>query len=197
MTVPAPTHTIRFEQDGFPERLTILEHTPAQTLVEVELDEGGRTPMHVHRGYAEWFEVLEGTLEIHLAERTLTLTPGMEFTAPAGVAHCFVNASGAPTRFRVALRDGQRGFLEMQLLLFGLRADGRVDDHGIPRDPRHMAVALAWSHTAPASPKAAWAMRALRTLARLSGEERRLRQRYVAPAEAGLAHFEAEEAPSG
>ncbi len=186
MSATASDHLMRFELDGFPERITVLEHTPAQTLVEVELDKGGGTPMHVHRGYAEWFEMLDGTLDIELADRTVALASGMRFTAAAGVAHRFVNSSSAPARFRVALRDGQRGFLEMQLLLFGLRADGRVDEEGVPRDPRHLAVALAWSDTAPPSAGAAGAMRALRALARITGEERRLRERYVTPAEPRL-----------
>ncbi|HTT94274.1 MAG TPA: cupin domain-containing protein [Solirubrobacterales bacterium] len=193
MTTTKPDPTIRFEHDDFPERLTILEHTPAQTLVEVDLGPGGRTPMHVHRDYAEWFEVLSGTLDIELADRTVTLAEGMRFTAPAGVPHCFVNSSSERVRFRVALRDGQPGFLEMQLLLFGLRADGRTDAEGMPSDPRHMAVALAWSDTAPAGAGAALLLRALRSLARLTGEERRLRERYVTPAESRLAWFTAAE----
>ncbi|HWK28337.1 MAG TPA: cupin domain-containing protein [Solirubrobacter sp.] len=191
MSTIASDHVMRFEQDGFPERLTILEHGPAQTLVEVDLGPGGGTPMHVHRGYAEWFEVLEGTLDIRLADRTVKLTAGQTFTAAPDVAHCFVNASGAPTRFRVALRDGQRGFLEMQLILFGLRADGRVNTEGVPRDPRHMAVALGLSDTEPPSAGAAWFMRALRGVARLTGEERRLRRRYIAPAEPAIARLSA------
>ena len=173
---------MRFEHDGFPERLTVIEHSAAQTLVEVDLGPGGRTPMHVHRDYAEWFEVLDGTLDILLADRTVTLVTGSTFTAAAGVPHCFVNSSTEPVRFRVALRDGQRGFLEMQLLLFGLRADGRVKADGVPRDPRHMAVALAWSNTTAPSGGGALALRVLRSLARVTGEERRLRERYVEPA---------------
>lgn len=185
-------HTMRFAHDDHPERLTIIEHSPAQTLVEVDLGPGGRTPMHVHHGYAEWFEVQDGSLDIKLADRTVTLATGESFTAAAETPHCFINSSEAPVRFRVALRGGQRGFLEMQLLLFGLRADGRVDDAGLPRDPRHMAVALGWSDTAPASAGGAWMMRALRAAARLTGEERRLRRRYVAPAESQLDWFGAE-----
>ena len=177
---------MRFEHDGFPERLTVIEHSAAQTLVEVDLGPGGRTPMHVHRDYAEWFEVLDGSLDIVLADRTVTLAAGNTFTAAAGVAHCFVNSSTEPVRFRVALRDGQRGFLEMQLLLFGLRADGRVKEDGVPRDPRHMAVALAWSKTTAPNAAGALVLRTLRTLARVTGEERRLRERYVVPAEPEL-----------
>jgi mannose-6-phosphate isomerase-like protein (cupin superfamily) len=177
---------MRFEHDGFPERLTIVEHSAAQTLVEVDLGPGGATPMHVHRDYAEWFEVLDGTLDIRLADRTVTLAAGNTFTAASGVPHCFANSSTAPARFRVALRDGQRGFLEMQLVLFGLRADDRVKADGTPRDPRHMAVALGLSNTTAPNAVGALLMRSLRALARATGEERRLRERYIEPAEPEL-----------
>jgi len=177
---------MRFEHDGFPERLTILEHSAAQTLVEVDLGPGGGTPLHVHRDYAEWFEVLDGTLDIRLADRTVALAAGDTFTAAPGIAHCFVNSSAAPVRFRVALREGQRGFLEMQLVLFGLRAEGRVKADGTPRDPRHMAVALGLSNTTAPDAVGALLMRALRAVARATGEERRLRERYVEPAEPEL-----------
>lgn len=187
---------MRFEHDGFPERLDVIEHSAAQTLVEVDLGPGGGTPMHVHRDYAEWFEVLDGTLDIRLADRTVTLTTGGTFTAAPGVAHCFVNSSTEAVRFRVALRDGQRGFLEMQLLLFGLRADGRVKDDGVPRDPRHMAVALAWSNTTAPNAAGALVLRALRSLARVTGEERRLRERYVVPAEPALRELDLRAAAS-
>jgi mannose-6-phosphate isomerase-like protein (cupin superfamily) len=189
MSATTPDPTIAFELDGFPERLVVVEHTPAQTLVEVHLDEGGGVPLHVHRGYEERFEVLDGSLEIELADRTMSLAEGMSVTAPAGVAHRFLNPGPEPVRFRVALRAGQRGFLEMQLLLFGLRADGRVGEDGVPTDPRHMAVALGWSDTAPADRPGALLMRVLRALARLTGEERRLRERYVEPAEDRLGWF--------
>lgn len=178
MTTIDSTHPLKFEHEGFPESLTILEHSAAQTLVEVDLGPGGGTPMHLHHGYAEWFEVLDGTLDIELADRVVSLGPGDRFTAAAEVAHRFVNSSAEPTRFRVALRDGQPGFIEMQMLLFGLRADGRVEADGMPRDPRHMAIALGWSDTSPPTRGGALAFVILRAAARLTGEERRLRRRY-------------------
>lgn len=197
MATITPSPTMRFEHAGFPERLTILEHSAAETLVEVELEPGGGTPVHVHHGYSESFEVLEGELEIRLRDERVTLVPGERLTAAAEVPHNFTNASDAPVRFRVALRDGQRGFLEMQLLFFGLRADGRTDEHGLPRDPRQLAVAFGWSATAPAERRAAALMRVLRVVARLTGEERKLRRRYVTPAEPRIAAFGGDPAVRG
>lgn len=190
MSTVTAAHHMEFGLDGFPERLTILEHGPARTLVEVDLGPGGRVPLHVHLDYEERFEVLEGRLDIRTADGTVTLGTGDRHAAPAKLPHCFENNSPEPVRFRVELAPGQRGFLDMQLLFFGLRADGRVDAHGAPRDPRHVAVAFGWSRTAPAGAVPALMMRALRLAARLSGEERRLRERYVAPAGPRIAELE-------
>lgn len=184
------SHHIELAHEGFPERLTILEHGPARTWVEVELGPGGRVPLHVHHDYEERFEVLEGRLDIRLADRTIALGVGDRHTAPSKLPHCFENNSPDPVRFRVELVSGQRGFVEMQLLFFGLRADGRIDEHGAPRDPRHVAVAFGWSRTAPAAVGPALMLRALRLVARLTGEERRLRERYVVPAEARIVALE-------
>lgn len=184
------SHHMEFGLEGFPERLTILEHGPARTVVEVELGPGGRVPLHVHLDYEERFEVLEGRLDIRLADGTVSLGVGDRHTAAAKLPHCFENNSPDPVRFRVELVSGQRGFIEMQLLFFGLRADGRVDDHGVPRDPRQLAVGFAWSRTAPAAVGPALMMRALRLAARVTGEERRLRERYVVRAEARIVALE-------
>lgn len=184
------SHHMELAHEGFPERLTILEHGPARTLVEVDLGPGGRVPLHVHLDYEERFEVLEGRLDIRLADGTVSLGVGDRHAAPAKLPHCFENNSSERARFRVELAPGQRGFIEMQLLFFGLRADGRVDENGGPRDPRHAAVAFGWSRTAPADAAPALMMRALRLVARLTGEERRLRERYVVPAEARIVALE-------
>lgn len=184
------SHPMEFGLEGFPERLTIVEHGATRTVVEVELGPGGRVPLHVHLDYEERFEVLDGQLDIRLADGTVTLGPGQRHTAPAKLPHCFENNSDETARFRVELVRGQRGFIDMQLLFFGLRADGLVGPDGAPRDPRQVAVAFGWSKTAPAAAGPALMMRVLRLVARLTGEERRLRERYVVPAEARIAALE-------
>ena len=103
------------------------------------------------------------------------------------VPHRFVNESSAPVRFRVTLEPGRRGFIEMQLVFFGLRADGRIDADGNPRDPRAVATAFGWAGIAPPTAGAAFAMRVFRMVARLTGEERRLRAR-IARLDGGRLH---------
>jgi mannose-6-phosphate isomerase-like protein (cupin superfamily) len=190
MSSTTTSRALQFRLPGFPEQLTIVEHDPDRTLVEVDLAPGGRVPLHVHQDYEERFEVLDGQLDIRLADRTIALETGDCHTAPAKLAHCFENNSGESTRFRVELVPGQRGFVEMQLLFFGLRSDERVRSDGAPRDPRQLAVGFGWSQTAPAAAGPALMMRVLRATARLTGEERRLRERYVTPAEERIAAME-------
>lgn len=43
---------------------------------------------HKHEREDEFFLVLEGELDIELAERMIKLKPGQAFTVPAGVMHC-------------------------------------------------------------------------------------------------------------
>lgn len=192
---PTPaTETMRFETPGFPERLELLAHSDAGTLVQVELEPGGGTPLHVHHGYAEHFEVLEGRVGIEHGGTLVQLGPGERITAPAEAPHRFVNSSDAPARFLVELRGGQRGFIDMQLVFFGLRADGLVRPDGSPKDPRHVAIVFGWARTSPPSRGGRAAMAVLRALGRLTGEERKLRARYVAPAEARVAALPARRA---
>lgn len=168
---------------GFPERLAVLEHGDALTLVEVVLEPGGGTPLHVHHSYVEHFEVLEGHLDVQLGSRVLRLGPGERTSAPARIPHRFTNATDEPTRFHVRIAPGQPGFIDMQRVLFGLRADGLVDADGNPRDPRHIAVALGWADTAPPTAGAATMMRIFRLAACLTGVKRDLARRYL-PADA-------------
>jgi mannose-6-phosphate isomerase-like protein (cupin superfamily) len=56
-------------------------------------------PAHVHRGFHDIVFVLEGTLDVRLADRAETAGPGALVLAPPGVAHTFANPSDAPLRF--------------------------------------------------------------------------------------------------
>jgi mannose-6-phosphate isomerase-like protein (cupin superfamily) len=56
-------------------------------------------PAHVHRVFHDIVFVLEGTLDLRLADRAETAGPGALVLAPPGVAHTFSNPSDAPLRF--------------------------------------------------------------------------------------------------
>jgi mannose-6-phosphate isomerase-like protein (cupin superfamily) len=59
-------------------------------------------PMHTHDGFSETYTVQEGTLSVQLVDRVVQVSPGEQFTVPAGVAHRPFNA----TQDRVVLGGG-------------------------------------------------------------------------------------------
>jgi quercetin dioxygenase-like cupin family protein len=69
------------------------------SLMERVLPPGGRPPpRHVHPDCTEAFYLLEGTLDFSLDQDWVSVAGGGFVLVPGGVAHSFVNASGAPAR---------------------------------------------------------------------------------------------------
>lgn len=154
----------------------------ARTLLEVELEPGAGTPLHVHDAFRETFEVLDGALVVEEAGARHVLRAGDVRSVELGTAHRFVNEGTARACFRVEMVPASRGFEIAKQVTYGLLADGRTAPGADPRDPRHGALLLHWTRTRAAG-RGAWALnrllRALAWQARRSGEERRLQERYV------------------
>ena len=55
-------------------------------------------PPHLHRGFADCFYVLEGTLELHLGEEKVEAGPGAFASAAPGTPHTFFNSGSEPVR---------------------------------------------------------------------------------------------------
>jgi quercetin dioxygenase-like cupin family protein len=185
MTTTSPAER-RLEVAGLGEILTFLEvasdNGGARTLVEVELAPGSGNPLHTHATFDETFEVLDGTLTVVRDGKTLTLGPGDVAHVAIGVPHRFANDSAARCCFRCAIEPASAGFERAQQVGFGLARDGKVTKKGMPRDPRHLGLMLAWMDTAFAGPERhvlGPLSRALAWVARRTGEDRRLIERYV------------------
>ncbi|MDQ8046430.1 MAG: cupin domain-containing protein [Solirubrobacteraceae bacterium] len=185
MTI-TPASDRRLQHATVDEVITFIETAAdtggRRTLVEVDLGPGGGTPMHRHRRFQEVFEVLDGQLTVWLDGKPSHLAPGDVVTVPIGSPHRFQNLSDGPVRFRTAITPAEPGFERLQQVGFGLAQDRRIGRNAMPKDPRHVALMLAWSDTnlvglVPRllSP----VLRLLVVLARVSGEERRLIDRYV------------------
>lgn len=186
MTTHAPATADRrifnpVQQDAVTFLETAAESGGTRTLVEVELAPGGGNAPHRHLGYAEHFDVLEGTLTVQLGDTTLPLGPGERAIAPAGTSHCFRNESGRPVVFRVELRLGHTGFERALRIGYGLAADGRTNKAGIPKSPLELAVLVEMSAMRVDGPARVIMplMGPLAKLARRRGVERRLLDRYV------------------
>lgn len=154
-----------------------------RSLLEIELAPGGGNGLHIHRGFAERFEVLEGELGVQLGRGRHRLHPGQSLLAPAGVPHRFFNATAAPARFRVELTPGHDGFEKALRIAYGLAADGLADARGMPRRLAHLALLVEMGDTAVAGP-AALLMPLFRWVARRArarGVEAELLRRYCVP----------------
>jgi quercetin dioxygenase-like cupin family protein len=115
------------------------------TLIEIEVAPGGGNPPHYHKTYDEYFEVVEGALEVLVGKETLTLRPGEKAVAEKNTLHRFRNPTAEPTTFLVKLRPGSAGFEKALKAGYGLAADGRTFADGTPKNPYHLAVLLEWS----------------------------------------------------
>jgi mannose-6-phosphate isomerase-like protein (cupin superfamily) len=68
------------------------DQTPAHPFeMEVEIEPGGTSGIHVHPKQDEFYHIREGELDLYLNGRWNTLGPGGEIRIPKGVKHGFRN----------------------------------------------------------------------------------------------------------
>lgn len=88
-------------------------------------------PLHLHLKCEERFETVEGMLSVYLDGSEQVLEVGQSVTIPPGTPHTFRNAGQAELRFITDVRPP--GDLQTYWeTVFGLAADGKVDDKGMP-----------------------------------------------------------------
>lgn len=139
------------------ERVTFLqrgEDTDGDLLeFEVAAEPGAAgPPEHVHEQQEEFLEILSGTFTGVIDGEAVELTAGDTYTIPAGTPHRWWNAQDEELVARVEVRPAleMAEFLET---LYGLAADGKVNDAGVP-NPLQMAVVAQhyWDTNHLASP---------------------------------------------
>jgi mannose-6-phosphate isomerase-like protein (cupin superfamily) len=83
----------------------------AAVLVQTVPPAGGPPP-HVHHETDEFFYVLDGELDVWIANRRTKLVAGMSATLPRGVPHAFTNPGRTPAKVLVVVTpgDGARFF---------------------------------------------------------------------------------------
>lgn len=107
----------------------------AFSIVEVTEEPGSAAPLHVHRGEAEAFYVLEGTIELTCGEQQLTAGAGDFVYTPQGVAHKYAVIGDRPAR--VLLLFSRPGFES-----FFAEAGLPVDAPAGPPDPERLLGVL-------------------------------------------------------
>ena len=99
---------------------------PELSLLEFEVEPGGGTEPHLHRGHSDSFYVLEGELEFRIGDEVVSATAGSYVLAPPGVVHSFRNVSAERARALTLHTPG--GFAEYRRELEALRAKGVEPD---------------------------------------------------------------------
>jgi quercetin dioxygenase-like cupin family protein len=106
----------------------------AFSLLEMAGARGARAPAHSHGREAEAFYILEGRMDVHVADLSRSVAPGDFVYIPRATRHAFEITSSA-AKFLCLIVPG--GFEDYFLEL------GELTDAAFPRDPRDFGLASA------------------------------------------------------
>ena len=87
-------------------RVTSEDTNGAYSVFEDVVPPGGGPPLHSHSKEDETMLVLDGELEVTLAEQTVTVRPGTFVHMPRGVPHRFKNTTNASARMLLSYTPG-------------------------------------------------------------------------------------------
>ena len=87
---------------------------------------------HVHSYITERFEVVSGTVRLHVDGRDELARPGEVVEVRPGVVHDWWNVGEDEAHVRLEIRPAARFELMIQNL-FGLANDGKTNERGVPR----------------------------------------------------------------
>ena len=107
-----PLQGSRIVNDLVGETILILQSETAAngwtSEIEVYLQPQGTVPFsHIHRGYTERFEVLEGQVSVELDGSVRVIRAGEAFEVREGISHVPSNPFESPARFRVTVSGVQ------------------------------------------------------------------------------------------
>jgi quercetin dioxygenase-like cupin family protein len=97
---------------------------------------------HVHPAQTERFEVLDGEVGLRVGRKTIVAQAGDVLTVPPGTPHKFWNAGSEMARFLCDIRPA----LQFESLIetrFGLPAEGKTNERGLPSPLRLAVIAQA------------------------------------------------------
>jgi mannose-6-phosphate isomerase-like protein (cupin superfamily) len=93
--------------ERFKIRIASAQTMGAYALIEVVANPHNGAPLHIHSKEEEHFIVLEGTLDIAVADRRWDALAGTSVTVKRGVPHAWCNPSETPLRMLVVFSPGQ------------------------------------------------------------------------------------------
>ena len=107
--------------------------THKNSVLEMNILPGEKTPWHYHTLFSETFEVLKGTLEVGKGKTIHHLKQGDTATIEPNEKHYFHNTSNEECIVTTTLSPGNKNFENAIFILKGLAKDGLASDAGTPK----------------------------------------------------------------
>ena len=114
--------------------------TNKNSVLEINILPGEKTPWHYHTLFAETFEILKGRLEVGKGEDIHQLKQGDIVTIKPHEKHYYHNVSKEECVIRAILIPGNKNFENSLFILKGLAKDGLASAAGTPRKFSDLAL---------------------------------------------------------
>jgi quercetin dioxygenase-like cupin family protein len=121
-------------------KLVSLVNNIHESIMELSIFPGEKTPKHYHTEFSETFEVLEGTLEVGAGKEIYHLKKGEAATVSPNESHYYHNVSGKICIIRVIIKPGNKNFEKALFILKGLFNDSLASKAGTPKRFLDLAV---------------------------------------------------------
>ena len=128
-------------------KLTHSADTNKDSIVEMNILPGEKTPWHYHTLFSETFEVLKGTLEVGKGKDILHLKQGDVATIKRNENHYYHNVSNEECIITTTIVPGNKNFEKALFILKGLAQDGLSNDAGTPRKFSDLVVFVYLSNS--------------------------------------------------
>jgi len=121
-------------------KLIISVVTHKNSVLEMNILPGEKTPWHYHTLFSETFEVLKGTLEVGKGKNIHHLKQGDAAVIEPNEKHYFHNISAEECIVKTTLNPGNKNFENALFILKGLAKDGLASDAGTPKSLSDLAL---------------------------------------------------------
>jgi quercetin dioxygenase-like cupin family protein len=121
-------------------KLISLTDTNKESVVEMSILPGEKTPWHYHTLFSEIFEILKGTLEVGKGKNIHQLKQGDTATIHPKEKHYFYNISEKECVIKVTISPNNKNFQNSLLIYRGLANDGLASVAGTPKKLTDLAL---------------------------------------------------------
>lgn len=114
--------------------------TNRESVLEMNILPGEKTPWHYHTLFSETFEILKGTLEVGKGKNIHQLKQGDVATIAPNEKHYYKNTSKEECIVKATLSPGNKNFENSLFILKGLAKDGLASSAGTPKKFSDLAL---------------------------------------------------------